>query len=273
MTAYQGGKKRIGKKIHDVIVLVEENLSPFEKLPYFEPFVGMGGVLRHFGKFPEGNLAGSSGTRELHASDVNTDLIMMWKALKRGWKPPLKCSRKQYETFKNSNKHSADRAFVGFVASYGNNFFNNYRLDFSSDRNYLKEGYDGLMKILPDIRNVKFENASYDEYDLENFLIYCDPPYKNNKLNSIHFNDFDHKNFWNVMRKWSKNNIVIISESSAPKDFKKIWTTQSYFNNQYKGKKYADNLYIHENLYKKLTNKNLIKNLSHKNLSHKKLRA
>jgi len=82
MTAYQGGKKRIGKKIHDVIVLVEENLSPFKKLPYFEPFVGMGGVLRHFGK--DNSLMGKSGeVRKLHASDVNIDLIMMWKALKR----------------------------------------------------------------------------------------------------------------------------------------------------------------------------------------------
>jgi len=80
------------------------------------------------------------------------------------------------------------------------------------------------MNILPDIKNVKFENASYDEYDLENFLIYCDPPYKNNNLTSKYFDNFDHKNFWNVMRKWSKKNIVLISESNAPKDFKKIWS-------------------------------------------------
>jgi site-specific DNA-adenine methylase len=119
MTAYQGGKKRIGKKIHDAILAVEENLSPFEKLPYFEPFVGMGGVLRHFGK---------DNDRDLSASDVNTDLIMMWNALKKGWKPPLKCSREQYDKLKQSKKHSAARAFVGVVASFGTNFFHAYRL-------------------------------------------------------------------------------------------------------------------------------------------------
>ena len=49
MTTYQGGKKRIGKKIYQVISLIEKEIYPNEKLPYFEPFIGMGGVMRHFG--------------------------------------------------------------------------------------------------------------------------------------------------------------------------------------------------------------------------------
>ena len=32
MTTYQGGKKRIGKKIHDVIILLEEEIYSNEKL-------------------------------------------------------------------------------------------------------------------------------------------------------------------------------------------------------------------------------------------------
>jgi site-specific DNA-adenine methylase len=115
----------------------------------------------------------------------------------------------------------------------------------------MKEGYDGLMDILPDIKNVKFENASYDDFEPENYLIYCDPPYRNNNLTSKYFNSFDHEKFWNVMRKWSKNNIVIISESSAPRDFKKIWSTKSHVSNKFTTKKYADNLYIHKDSYNK----------------------
>ena len=73
--------------------------------------------------------------------------------------------------------------------------------------------------------NIDFiDSSSYDTFNPEGFLIYCDPPYKGNKLgiSTSYFQSFDHSYFWNVMRKWSKNNLVIISESIAPKDFKKI---------------------------------------------------
>ncbi len=91
MTTYQGGKKRIGKKIYEVIKLIENDLYPDEKLNYFEPFIGMGGVMRHFGK--ENN-------RKLYACDYNKDLILMWKELQKGWKPPLECNKEKYERLK-----------------------------------------------------------------------------------------------------------------------------------------------------------------------------
>ena len=34
---------------------------------------------------------------------------------------------------------------------------------------------------------------------------------------------FDNIEFWELMRKWSKNNLVIISETNAPNDFISIW--------------------------------------------------
>jgi DNA adenine methylase len=246
MTTYQGGKQRIGKKIHDIIQLVENNLSS-KKLSYFEPFVGMAGVLKHFGEDDD---------RELYASDINIDLIMMWKALQKGWKPPKSCTRKKYETLKKSKKHSPERSFIGSVASWGGIFFHAFRLDYKKDKDFIMEGYRSLMKIKPLIKKVKFKHAvNYKEWDVKNFLIYCDPPYKDNNLgtkNSL-FKTFNHEEFWDVMRKWSKNNIVIISESNAPKDFKKLWCTNSYNSNIYKTKKYSDCLFIHENDYKKLS--------------------
>ena len=50
MTTYQGGKKRIGKKIYEVIKLIELDVFKDMKLPYFEPFVGMASVIKYFGK-------------------------------------------------------------------------------------------------------------------------------------------------------------------------------------------------------------------------------
>lgn len=252
MTTYQGGKKRIGKKIYEVIDLVEEYFYGEEKLPYFEPFVGMGGVIRHFGK---------ENDRKLYASDANIDLIIMWKALQRGWKPPLTCSKKRYDELKNSKRHSADRAFIGIVASWGGIFFQNYRLHYNKDKDFMGEGYRGLMDIKPDIKNVKFlEASSYEEWELDGFLIYCDPPYKGNNLGNSLFTEFDHDKFWNTMREWSKNNLVIISEWTAPKDFKKIWCVESRSTNTSNTIKYTDCLYIHESYYKDM-DRNILKDI------------
>jgi len=52
-------------------------------------------------------------------------------------------------------------------------------------------------------------------------LIYCDPPYKNTQ--GYETGVFDHSKFWEVMREWSKNNYVFISEENAPKDFIIVW--------------------------------------------------
>jgi site-specific DNA-adenine methylase len=244
MTLYQGGKKRIGKKIHDIISIVDENLCPRLR-PYFEPFIGMAGVMNHFAKENE---------RMLYASDMNKDLILMWKAIQKDWKPPLKVSKKKFEELKESKTHSAERAFVGIVASWGGVWFNNYRLDYQpAGKNYVKEGYDGLMKIKPVMKNVKFSGpASYDSYAPKGMLIYCDPPYQGNNLKSGFFTDFDHDRFWDTMRKWSKTNTVIISETTAPKDFKKLWCVESYTTNQNRHKVYQDCLFIHKDLYDKI---------------------
>jgi site-specific DNA-adenine methylase len=53
-------------------------------------------------------------------------------------------------------------------------------------------------------------------------LIYCDPPYKHTQGYSA--GGFEDEKFWNKMREWSKDNVVFISEESAPKDFKVVWS-------------------------------------------------
>lgn len=56
------------------------------------------------------------------------------------------------------------------------------------------------------------------------------------------------------MRKWSKNNIVIISERKAPKDFKEIWRSEINVNQNGIGKTHLECLFIHESLYEQLSN-------------------
>jgi DNA adenine methylase len=56
---------------------------------------------------------------------------------------------------------------------------------------------------------------------LQNYLIYCDPPYENS---TKYKDEFDHADFWNWARVVSKNNTVLISEYNAPDDFECLWS-------------------------------------------------
>ena len=66
---------------------------------------------------------------------------------------------------------------------------------------------------------VNFQSCDYRAYSPTGSIIYCDPPYLNTAGYSIVDYKFDHIEFWNIMRDWSKNNMVIISEQQAPDDF------------------------------------------------------
>lgn len=260
MVVYQGGKSRLGKRIHDVICLLEEYLyvhdhkndKKYSKCDYFEPFVGMAGVLTHFGK---------DNDRYLFACDANKDIILMWQALQRGWLPPVSCTRKKYESLKVSPTHSAERGFIGTVASWGGIFFHAYRLDYNKNKDYVGEGYRSILKLLPFLVKVEFlDPASYDEFEPEGMVIYADPPYQGNALGnktSSLFRKFDHTKFWNTMRLWSKNNLVVVSEWQAPSDFKQIWSANGTVSSGQgrKAKKFQDNLYVHESVYNMIDSK------------------
>jgi len=213
MPTYGGGKARIGKEILSVIKKYEEKLD--WDGDYFEPFCGLLGVGIHFAE--EG--------RNVLACDANKDLIMMWKALKRGWMPPKSCNKKHYDELKNSNKHSAERGFVGFAAAYSGIFFAGYRVKDYNGNNFFKRARDSILNMSEYLNMVRFlPSQDYKKFSPKRMTIYCDPPYKNNNFKSEHFSDFDHEEFWDTMRKWSKHNLVIISEYKAPKDFKVIWS-------------------------------------------------
>jgi site-specific DNA-adenine methylase len=76
MVAYLGGKARIGKKIWTAIRKIEDEWlnhsvhgvpGATTKLPYLEPFLGMGGVMIHFAKDNDG--------RELYGCDIMEDFM------------------------------------------------------------------------------------------------------------------------------------------------------------------------------------------------------
>lgn len=255
MTRYQGGKARIGKEIHDNIIKLEKDLNIFEnEFDYFEPFIGMAGVMRHFGNDNETGVS----TRKLYASDINKDVVLMWKALQKGWSPPSKCTEKMFLKLKYSKKHSAARGFVGNACSFGGMFFGSFAGNYTSDDvSFAEVAKRNIKKITPSMEHVKFLNpSSYTIYSPKNMVIYCDPPYLHNNISSKFFKNFNHDEFWDIMREWSKNNVVIISERVAPKDFKPIWSkkyrTTTMNKNKIKNMLHTDTekLFIHETIYR-----------------------
>ena len=234
MPIYQGGKAKIGKEIAKQIEMVEDIIG--YQGQYFEPFCGLLGVGIHFAR--EG--------RSVLANDINNDLILMLKTIKNGWNPPRACSKKKYEEFRNSKVHSAERGFYGFACAYSGIFYAGYRVK-SGERNFFNTFRSSLLQMKPVLQNVKFTNKSYADFRPKGMTIYCDPPYLDNSFGTKHFDDFNFKQFWQTMRKWSKDNLVFISEYQAPNDFRCIWKKKlkSGFNGNTKRKKRTEKLFIY----------------------------
>jgi NADPH-dependent 7-cyano-7-deazaguanine reductase QueF-like protein len=76
-----------------------------------------------------------------------------------------------------------------------------------------------------------------------------------NNVSNEYFKNFDHDVFWDIMRKWSKNNIVFISERNAPNDFISVWEKEykiSFLNNSKKKnvkKIYNEQLFMYKNYF------------------------
>lgn len=169
------------------------------------------------------------------ASDINPYLIALLKRVQNKEELYDEVPKELYDavrtSFNNRDNVYADWEYgnIGFLASYNGRFF---------DGGYAKSGYEKLKNggqryrdyyreskdniLSQNLEDIIFINDDYRNLKTTNSVIYCDPPYENQKqyANSLHF---DYDEFWNYMRKWSKNNIVLISELNAPKDFECIW--------------------------------------------------
>lgn len=211
---YLGGKHGIGKLLVNYMV---NQCPPESVIGYLEPFCGSLGVFK--------NITDKKYKKYI-ASDFHPDLIEMWKKIQNNTlKIPNEISEETYNKLKNTKSPNAMKGVAGFGISFGGKYFAGYAQKWSgnSGRNFLNEFKTSIEKIKPTIQknNVYFYNKSYLNYEPKNMLIYCDPPYKSTEGYSTGY--FDHKLFWDTMRKWSKNNCVFISEERAPSDFKVVW--------------------------------------------------
>lgn len=159
--------------------------------------------------------------------DYNEYLIAMFNSLQNGWIPES-YSKDDYiciRANKDVNKHIT--GWVGINCSYSGKWFGGYAGKVNTKggvRDYQVEATRNTLKQIKDLFNVKFEKSNVFDLDIENSLIYCDPPYKDttNYANGT----FDHDKFYEWCREKAKSNVVFVSEYSAPDDFIEVWSQE-----------------------------------------------
>ena len=215
---YMGSKSRIAKYIVPILQnIIESN----NIITYVEPFCG--GC----------NIIDKIRCDFKIANDKQHYLIELFRNIEKVRTLPDEISKEHYSDVRASfyNKDLAYEDWyigaIGFLASYNGRFFDGgygafvTRKSTGKTYNAYEEAKDNLLS--QDLSNITFISGDYKDLVVpEGSLIYCDPPYEGTKQYGINKN-FNHKEFWNWVRKQAGSNIVIVSEERAPDDFECIW--------------------------------------------------
>ena len=206
---YFGGKTRTCKQIAKIL-----NTYRNENQIFLSPFTG-GAWVEALIKHPK------------ICYDKHPYLIAMYKELQQGWIPPTTLSKEEYEYIKNNpDEKPYLTGFVGFGCSFAGKWFGGYAKD-NTGRNYCLNAHNSILDKMNNLMNTSFDCKDYKEINPEGYIIYCDPPYEGTTQYSKKLvGEFNSNEFWEIMREWSKNNKVFISEYNAPEDFKCIWSQE-----------------------------------------------
>lgn len=250
MPSYAGGKAKIGSEIAEAIIAIEHHydtmIPDWRRTKYIiEPFAGYLNISIHFAK--QG--------RKIISNDINNDIIQLWKYLQSGNVLPSRpISKKYYDSLKDGEGAAWERGFYSVACAYSGIPFAGYRIQSSTTgQNFFKNTRSQIMDMSPYLSQYKFRSGDYSKLDSivskGGYTIYCDPPYKDNMFRCDFFNDFDHDRFWDTIRMWSSNNIVIVSEYTAPKDFTCVWEKDvtSVFSS--KTKKQSEKLFVYSDIF------------------------
>ena len=243
---YQGSKKKISKKIVEII---KQNFGT-EK-PVYDIFGGGGAITA------ECMLNGL----EVHYNDLDrtiTDMFQRVLATDREFLKTLIISRDEFLKIREKENKTVDDELKLLINSFGNNRKNYLYSKETSDVKYnlaveiieKYDAFDGYKKTetyknayrpfdvgkekknqvlqqlerlqqlqclqqlerLQQLHRVEATNLDYTEFsEIEDSVLYLDPPYEKTHLNGYSINNFDSKAFYDWAYNMSKKNIVLIS--------------------------------------------------------------
>lgn len=248
---YMGSKSRIAKYI---VPIIQKYIDDNNVEKYIEPFVGGANVIDKIK------------CKEKYGSDKNKYLIALLKRVQNNGSLYDEVPKPLYDKARECFNHGDTSDFedweignIGFIASFNGRWFDGGYAKTGYEktksglrlRNYYHEAKNNILAQAPNLKNIKFSVQDYKKaIDLSSdfgFVIYCDPPYKDTKQYK-NATKFDYEDFWQTMREWSKNNIVIISEQTAPDDFICIWEQEVNRSIKAKDKRTAtEKLFIYNN--------------------------
>lgn len=242
MTKYWGGKTKIGKVIAEAMVKHAADIG-FVPRFYWEPFLGMGGVMRHAvpALLPADE---DHAVVEFYGSDNNPGLIRFWEHVQSGGSFPAHMPLSQLEHLKDTrDRASALHVFVGHSCGFHGQYFSG-RLKQPQADALLQAGLRSLDKVTPALSRVHVRHANFFQTapphsggDGGAGIIYCDPPYverqrkSNTVWNRFQNQGFDCPAFWRRVTDWSRHHLVFVSETAAPPDWVVVWQRQ-WSNNQ-----------------------------------------
>lgn len=208
---YMGSKRRIAKHLLPIMVGVAQERGVTK---WVEPFVGGGNMID---KVPP--------SFERIGYDLNEHAIMAMIDIRdRAADLPDSVTEQEYNDMKGLPAASVT-SWVRFVTSFGGKLDAGYArqgnpLKYMSTPN--QEGYRNALKRQPLLQGVQFTHGCYQDLDVANALIYCDPPYANTA--GYKTGDFDSEAFFSWCRaQAAKGNVVFVSEYNAPADFICLW--------------------------------------------------
>lgn len=204
---YFGGKARIAKDIAAILNIYLQD----GRWRYVEPFCGGLNVSQYINP---------ARTRIL--LDFSLELITLYKAVQQGWTPPESISEERYNELKAQPEITAEKAFAGFACSFSGKYFGGYARN-NRGRNYAKDGWNSLKRKFANLGpDAIFMQQNFLEASWSGCVIYCDPPYSNTTGYKA-AGAFDSDAFWQKVRELSADNLIFVSEYSAPEDFIEVW--------------------------------------------------
>lgn len=218
---YMGSKSRIAKYI---VPIIQECIDKNDCKVYLEPFVG------------GANIIDKIKCKTRIGEDINLYLIALFKWLQNGNELPDSISREEYSKVRSdkNNFHDWYVGCIGFLASFNGRFFDGgfARPGYEKTKNgqryrdYYQESKSNIINQIntSDFNTIVFKHNDYRlrEESFHDCVVYVDPPYQGTKQYA-NSKVFDYIEFWDIVREWSKRNIVLVSEQNAPDDFKTIW--------------------------------------------------